>query len=289
MRFLKSVCVLVLLLAMPVSAQNYATQRSQVLFSNLLSNALIGGIGGAINKKSGEKAAKVFARNFFKGALGGLVKYAAKYQAYYLARSNGPAMAHLNRMWFFLGHSFTMNAARNLNLFESYECNLYGFELKYIPGHDKKVTARLSLATVLGAAMFASQNYRFNFYRSLEYGVLYFDMSPAQSAFTGFATFNCIAVKEISGRTSTSVIPHEVLHTYQMYDYFGLSAFYNRFTEKYYTNRNGYKKLSPYLVLDYEWAFYGAAYGLQPKPRYFRNYFEFEAEHFSSRRYLKRA
>jgi hypothetical protein len=49
-----------------------------------------------------------------------------------------------------------------------------------------------------------------------------------------------------------------------------------------------YRILSPYMKLDYEAAFQGLLYLAQPVPKYYKNFYEFEAQHFSGRQYIKR-
>lgn len=273
--------------------QSYDAQRSQVFATNVISNALIGGIGGAINRDKGEKIYKAFFRNFLKGTAGGLIKYSAKYQTFYLAalqRNNSPLYgnvlyAPVNRLYFFLGHSVVMNAAYNRKVTDGYYCNFYGIDLKFKPKEEQKLQARLSIASLEGAVEFAILGFQFNIYKTLEYGQLMFDDPKGKlGMYQGMARFNSI-VLQTPGLNIPSVLPHEIVHTYQMYDYFGFSSFYDKKARPLYQDHKIYKALSNYLVLDYETLFMTALYLPQFKmpPRYFKNYFEFEAEHFATR------
>ncbi len=289
-----SILVLILLMNMfpgKIQAQNYDTQQNQLLAYNLLLNGIVGGVGGAIHKAPGEKTWKVFLKNFGKGAIGGAVKYAAKYQTYYLRQPNSAFLAPANRLFFFLGHSMTMNASLNQKLLSRYYFNLYGLDMvmNFKDKEQKFLTTRLSLGTVYGVSYFLIVGHKLNLYKSLEYGIYYFDLNPDMKQYAGFATFNCIAMgKNAAGTTYYGSIPHELVHTFQFYDFHPVSNLYTPAMRPVYEKIKGYNTLSKYLKADYEGAFQGLLYLVQPTPKYYRNFFEFEAEHFSDRRYIQR-
>lgn len=279
-------------------SQSYNEQCSRVFITNIVSNALIGGIGGAIHHGKDEKIYKAFIRNFLKGGVGGLIKYSAKSQAYYLGtnRYDNSAgylnnfYAPVNRLYFFFGHSIVMNAAYNRKITDGYYCNFYGIDLKFKPKEEQKLQVRLSLASLEAAVEFAIMGYQLNLYKSLEYGQLLFDDTKGTLGhYQGQARFNAIVTQQ-PGLNFTSLLPHEIVHTYQMYDYFGISSFYDKKARPLYENKKWYKTLSNYLVLDYEVLFMTALYLPQfhLPPHYFKNYFEFEAEHFATRQVVLR-
>lgn len=272
-------------------AQSYDTQRNQILAYNILLNGVVAGVGGAIHKSPGEKTWKVFLKNFGKGSLGGLVKYSAKYQAYYLRYADNTFLAHPNRLFFFFGHSMVMNASLNQKLMSKYYCNLYGMDMvmNFENKDDKFLQARLSIATVVGFANFLIVGHEWDLYKSLEYGLFYFRMNPYEKKYGGFATFNCISIhKNAAGEQLYRVIPHEFVHTYQFYDFHPVSNLYTPAMKVKYEKYGIYRTLSKYLKADYEVCFQGALYLIQPKPRYYKNFFEFEAQHFNIRSYIKR-
>jgi len=269
-------------------SQSYNSQRTQVLLVNVISNAIMGGIGGAINKGKDEKVYKAFIRNFLKGSVGGLVKYSAKYQAYSLGTEQLSFYAPFNRLYFFLGHSMVMNAAFNRKLLDTYYCNFYGVDLRFNLKEEQKIKARLSLVTAGSFAFFAlSRNYQLDVFRSLEYGQFFFGVHN-NDPYSGKAVFNCIAIAATGNRISAFTIPHEIIHTYQQYDMFSISSFYHKKEESLVKNNKLLNKLSNYLVTDYQAGFFTLLYLTQPQPWHFKNYFEFEAEHFKIRSYIPR-
>jgi hypothetical protein len=281
-------------------AQTFRTQQNQILAYNILSNGLMGGVGGLINKKPGEKWHKVFLRNFSKGCLGGLVKYSAKTQTYYLKFPQDNWLALPNRLYYFLGHSMVMNASANKGLLSTYHCNLLGIDMRW---HIKDkaadvqaLEARLSVQSVISVGWMMHLGHHPDLYRSLETGLFFFDLDtnyrhPVVGLVSGISGFNTIAIRNYgyAGGVQSFAIPHETVHTYQQYDVFPLrNLLYPRYLEKPLMKNKVYNKLSKYLVLDFESYIYTGLYSLQPKPLHYRNFYEFEAEHFSSRQYIRR-
>ncbi len=286
--------LMLLLLFLPgkQQAQDYRAQQHQILAYNLLLNGVVGGVGGLIHKTPGEKGWKVFTKNFAKGALGGLVIYSAKYQTYYLRQPNNTFVAPANRLYYFLGNSMVRNASMNKKLLSEYTFNLYGLDMVMNFGNkeEKFFKARLSLATMGSFASFVVLGHRFDFHKSLEYGIFYFNMNPSITQYGGFATFNCIAIlrNQHTGGILYSAIPHEFVHTYQFYDYHAISNLYTPAMEPKYKRIKYYSTLARYFKLDYEVWFQSALYLVQPSPRYYKNFYEFEAQHFSTRNYINR-
>ncbi len=272
-----------------LKAQLYEKQRNGILIHNVLSNALISGIGGAINKKEGQKLHHAFFSNFLKGMAGGLIKYSAKYNVYVLNNQALGFYAPINRLQFFVGHSITMNAAHNRKFLQTFYCNFYGIDLRYNDPRTEGLSARISLATVLQSAYFAANGDKLNLFRSLEYGLLFFESSGSRLPSQAQAGFNAVAFHNSPAvPIDLGVLPHELVHTYQMYDYFGIAAMYNEAEQKFLHRSKFYQNFSKIFVADYEVLFFTAAYLLQPQPRYFNNFFEFEAHHFQTRSFLRR-
>lgn len=275
--------LLFILLSWNSRAQSYDKQRTRVFLVNSLSNAVIGGIGGAINHKHSEKWHTAFARNFLKGGAGGMVKYTAKYQVYNLSFPQFSMFAPIDRMWFFLGHSMVMNAAYNRPLLERLYCNFYGVDIRYDSKAEHKVQARASLATLEGLVEYAAMGYELNLYRTLEYGIFMFDARGNKLLpYYGQARFNCVVLREYPGLGN---LPHEMVHVYQLYDYFPVASFYDKKARSWYESKKLYKSLSKYVTLDHESLFMTVLYlpQFRKPPHYYKNYFEFEAEHFGTR------
>lgn len=286
-----------ILVVHPVSScfsQSYGAQRNQIFAFNILSNGMMAGIGGVIHKKPGEKLLPVFFKNFGRGCVGGAIKYTAKYQTYYFRTEQFNGLLPLNRGLFFLGHSITMNASRNEKMLSNYYANFYGinFHYKHSSQRGERLDCRLSIGTTLSVIALIADNNTLDIFKTLEFGQFYFDKSDSARipppVSRGYAGFNSFAIKKQNGFSLASIIPHEMLHTYQVYDYYPLSTYYENSLNKALEKNKTYTKLSKYIDFDYQPVMYGLLYRIQPKPTYYRNYFEFEAEHFGTRRYVLR-
>lgn len=292
------IVILVLFLTSSIKltySQNYQSQRNELLAYNVFSNGLISGIGGVIHKKKGEKFFPVFIKSFGKGCLGGLIKYSAKSQTYTFRNSQFNILAPVNRAYFFLGHSISMNASRNEKMLSNYYCNFYGvnFHYDHFAKKGERINSRLSLGTVASILNFSLiKKHKLDFYKTLEFGEFYYDLKPNTIhngiPISGLAGYNVMAIEKYNGFPRTSVIPHELIHNYQYYDFFSISSFYEKPLNKILDKSSFYKKVTKYIDFDYEQMFFTFAYIMQPKRTYYKNFFEFEAEHFSSRRFIER-
>lgn len=275
-------------------AQDYQKQRNEIFISNVLSNGLISGVASTFNKKPTEKLWLVFAKNFGKGCLGGMIKYTAKYQTHYLHQPVMVFFAPINRAFFFLGHSIAMNASMNERMLEHYYCHFYGvnFDYKTSAAKGKRLSARLSLGSTVSLIYFLARGDKMDIYKTIEFGQFYLDLSKGVNykgnPLGGQALYNAISIGKYNGQSYQSVIPHEVVHTYQIYDYFGLTSIYKKKFDRQLSKIKIYNTVARFVDLDYEPLIYSSFYLLQPKPRYFANYFEYEAEHFERRGYVER-
>lgn len=270
-------------------SQSYQSQQTQIFAYNILLNGLIGGIGGAINKKDNEKRMLAFGKNFLKGSLGGLIKYTAKYETYYLGYNNKPYLAKPNRLLYYLGYSFVYNASLNRNLFHSYHCQFYGVNFEFEFKEKFHVNSRLSMLSTYFFIDFITRGYRLDLYKSLEYGLFFFDLKNNTVLrgieISGTGGHNVIAIEQNNGYYNYNVIPHEFIHTYQKPDYFTISNFFSK-PFKNIKSRKTYTILSKYVYLDIDYM--QLIYWFQPKPIHYNNFYEFEAAHFSKRQYIAR-
>ncbi len=276
-------------------SQDYRKQQNEILVFNVLSDGLISGVASTFNKKEDEKFLPVFARNFGKGCLGGLVKYMAKYQTFYLKSQQNIHMAPVNRALFFLGHSMSQNASMNERLLENYYFNLYGLNFNYSPYREKgdRFKTRLSIGTLASVIYLYGRGDRIDFYKTLEYGQFYLDLNDEANfqgnLIGGRAMYNAFSIRTNgNGAAAQHVVPHELIHTYQNYNYFGVSSIYRKRLETVLNKSKIYQIVTRFVDLDYEPLFFTTAYQLQPEPRYYRNFFEYEAQHFSTRMYIDR-
>jgi hypothetical protein len=275
------------------TAQSFHQQTRQVFAYNILLNGLVGGIGGVINKSKEEKFLKVFGRNFLKGSLGGLITYTAKYEVYRLRNPEKYWVAPLNRAFYYLGNSFVYNASLNRSLFSAYRCQFYLFNFDIHFKGKFRIVPRISLLSVASVSAFFIFGDHLSFNKSIKYGVFYFNQNKKNlKTRMGLGLNNAIEITpyplNVYGYDGDSwryeMIAHEMIHTFQFPDYISISNF-TRKSFQGMKSKDGYKRWSKYFFLD--GPFFPLLYVLYPTPNYF-NFFEYEADHFSTREFIDR-
>ncbi len=282
---------LLMLFSIQSRAQDYNKQRNELFAYNILTNGMISGVSSLFNKQPNEKAWRVFTTNFGKGCLGGLVKYTAKYQTFYFRQLSNVYFAPVNRAFFFIGHSMVMNASMNERLLSNYHCHFYGINFNYRARESKgdRLKARLSFSTMASIVSLTLRGDRIDLFKTLEYGQFYMDLnSYALTKIGGRALFNVISIGKTANGSFQSVVPHEIIHTYQTYDFFAVSSMYKTKQDQFFSKSKVYNAITHFIDLDYEPLFFSTLYLIQPEPKYYKNFFEFEAEHFSKRLFIDR-
>ncbi|MBL4716765.1 MAG: hypothetical protein COC01_00230 [Bacteroidetes bacterium] len=262
-------------------SKTYSSQQYQVLSYNLLLNGIIGGVGGAINKKPNEKTWTAFRKNFLYGCLGGSIKYFAKYDIYDLRGESNGFWAKPNRLNYYIGHSIVHNASLNRKIWSSFNCSLYGLNIELFFKDSFYVKKRISTLTLYNLVYTISIGNKFNIDKSIKYGIFYFDMNPKISD-AGYGDHNVIS---ISSRSVTSVLPHEILHTYQHPDYILINNCFNHSFKRVRESKL-HEIFRKYFYLDI--AYMSMLYQVQPKPTHYKNFYEFEAQHFATRSLVNR-
>lgn len=192
-----------------------------------------------------------------------------------------------------MGQSIVSNASKNKPILHEYNANFYGFNFTISKKKKRRLEVKLSLTSLIYNCSYLLRNAKLDFYKSLEHGVFTYSMDSAASEFggkyIGIGGFNALIIaKHKNGEYISGVLPHEIVHTYQHYDLFPISNFYQKRIDNYYDDSKYYKLFTKYLDLDYEALFHVMLYNSQPTPKYYKNYFEFEAEHFNRRKYIER-
>jgi hypothetical protein len=283
--------VVLLLSINQTAAQSFHQQSRQLFGYNIILNGLIGGIGGLINKSKEENILKVFGRNFVKGSLGGIITYTAKYEVYQLRNPERFWVAPLDRAFYYLGNSFVYNASLNQNLFSAYRCQFYLFNFDFYFKKKIRIVPRISLLSVASVSAFFIFSDHLNFKNSLRYGVFYFNQNKEHlNTRVGLGLNNAIEITpyplNVDGYKGDEwryeLIAHEMIHTFQFPDYISISNFMRKDFQGI-KSKDRYEKWSKYFFLD--GPFFPLLYVIYPAPND-RNFFEYEANHFSTRQFI---
>ncbi|MEQ9405126.1 MAG: hypothetical protein RIM99_16160 [Cyclobacteriaceae bacterium] len=268
-------------------AQDYKSQRAQMMVFNVGFNGLIGGIGAGINKKDNESFGQAFKKGLLGGAIGGLVSHTGLTLTHQIRSRQSIALAWPARLTNSLGASIIQNATENKRLLERLHFNLFISRLEYFP-YSKKFTARLFTSSIYGIVV-TGKNAHLNVEKSLKSGVLYFESSDdfSTSIGTGRATGQVSSVgmrTDLTKADHFNVFSHEVAHILQYDRKIGGNAFLLKFNKKLKTDYKIYNTLSKYIYFDFNGPIFYFAYKAQGTIHNC-NFFEQEAEHYSGKTY----
>ncbi len=261
----------------------YAQHQQRQLFAyNIGICAITSGIGSIINKPKSVNWKNAFVRGLWQGAAGGAVTYSSKKTIYLVNKKQNIFYLLPSKILQAAGASIIENAA-------SYNPFLENWTIDYGPvridfGARKRTKVRFLPETIyatIGAARYG----RFDLSRSALSGTLVF-ITPSVRQNWGYSFGRAIVYTNSSNATTNKnrLLAHEILHTYQYKDY----QFFNSWlkplgTKLSSTNPGKVFKNYVYFDVPYIYPFYQAS-GHYRDPHYFRNFYEFEAESFSTNR-----
>jgi hypothetical protein len=282
---MKRFFVLLLFFPLLISAQS---QEQKVLGYNVGFGALTSGLGAVINKKKAENWKKSFLRGFWQGSIGGLINYSAKKTIYYVDEKDNLAYALLARLISSAGNSIIQNAAFNEPFLTNWNLE-YGFlRFDYSVNSVKKFKVRILPASVIGTAL-ALPKGRLDIGATLLSGMMVFHSKELINTLNNkHDGINYGSAMVYYGDTLRyHIISHEIIHEYQYREYLVFNSYLKKEMPK--IKESGLKRwITKYIYPDLP--YFGLFYtlmGVESGPRYFKNYFEFEAERFATNRYVR--
>ena len=255
-------------------------QEREVFIYNTSFGAITAGIGAIINKPKNTNWTKAFLKGAWQGSIGGFVNYCGKKTLYQINKKQNDFYAIPARILHSAGNSIVENAALR-------EPFLQNWHLDYGPARIdfsfKGMFKVRFLPEIIYSAIKTAPHAKFDFKRSVTSGVL---VSKTDN------TFNRIGVSEgrsvlyttdpFQNPNQYQVIAHEYVHTYQFEDFQVINAWFKPLQEKI-KSKTIRKIFSNYIYFDapYVFPFYELE-GRYPYNRYYKNFFEFEAQRFST-------
>jgi hypothetical protein len=284
--------ILLLLIIIPGKTKAQTkNQEATVLIYNIGFGGLTSGIGSLINKPKGSKWHKSFIRGFWQGSIGGLVNYSSKKTLYLVNRNQNTFYALPATILNAAGYSIIEKAALNKPFLQNW-CIDYGplrFDFSIKNKEDFRV--RFLPQTVDGF-IFVSQDGKFDLSTSLITGSIVFKgnkpiiIPNANYTADGYAIGRAFIYTDYPGTNKYHNIAHEMVHYYQYRDYQIFNSWLNPISKKVKSPIIN-KIFSKYVYLDipYFWIFYHIE-GYQTYQNYYRNFYEFEAERFTTNSYV---
>jgi hypothetical protein len=283
------ILIFVLFLFTSLSRAEGQNQQEAILLYNLGFGGFSAGIGSVINKDKKTNWKKAFFRGFWQGTIGGGINYRAKKMLFAITNNNNLLSSFPAFLMHSAGTSLIENGAYGHDFGESWRLEYGPLRLDYSK-KEKKVTTRL-LPIFFFATAFGFQNSRLDAISSLLTGRMIFRSKDSLVYYNG-KTANGVSFSRslIYGNQPNKykVIAHELTHQFQYSEY----LVFNAWLKPSISQINLPEKLKGFQRFIYpEVPYFFGAYGISKQltsPRYFGNYYEFEAEAISTNRFVNR-
>ncbi len=267
-------------------------QEQQVFVYNIGLGGISSGIGALINKPKNTNWKKTFIKAFWQGSIGGLLNYTSK-KTLYLNNLN----QNTNYFWpakilHSAGCSIMENAALNEPFLQNWNIDYGPFRFDFSIKSKKKFKVRF-LPTSIYALVAVSKYGKFDLKYTLKTGNIVFSSNdlirfPNGGTENGLSFGRAIVFVNNSQNNIYKLLAHEIVHQFQYSESQIINTWLkpvgmkiksksiqNIFTKYVYAD-------IPYHFLNYYLA------GYHPSPHYFRNFYEFEAERFSTNKFVQR-
>lgn len=284
--------IALLLLCLKSFAQH---QERTVFVYNVAFGGFTAGVGSVINKPKTVNWKQAFVKGFWQGSVGGLINYSGKRMSHLINKKNEVLYAWPAKLLHAAGYSIIQNASAYEPFLQNWTMDLGLLRLDY-SCKSKKLKSRL-LPEALVATIIASNYGRFDLGTSIRTGEIIFKTYdlinlPTLSEDAPGVTFGRSIVYSDSPQsvyTKNRILSHEIIHRFQYNEY----QVFNTWFKPWYINVESKtigKIFSKYIYADIPYVFlpYYAIYGAHLGNHYYKNFYEFEAERFSTNAYVPR-
>ena len=257
-------------------------QEREVFLYNVSFGVVSSGIGAIINKPKGTNWRHAFLRGAWQGSIGGLVNYSSKKTLYLVNKKQDVFYASPALLLHAAGSSIIENAALYHPFLRNWNLDYGPVRLDWSPHRTLKVRF---LPEIIYAGIHGGIYGHLNAKESLLSGVAVFENKQYTLPFqTGLCLGRSVLVtnNKFLDANKYGTLAHEFVHAFQYRDYQVFNTWLKPLEKKIKSkplNRVFSRYIyfdMPYLVPFYE------LQGRYPYNRYFKNYFEFEAQRFST-------
>ena len=273
----------------------YAQKQERTLFIyNVGFGAVTSGIGAIINKPKGNNWKRSFGKGLWQGSIGGLLNYSGKKTLYLNNLKQTKAFFWPAKILSSAGTSIMQSASLNKPFLENWNID-YGLFRVDFAIHDKENFKVRLLPVGIYATMMASRYCKFDIKNTLALGQIVFSGKQTIRYPNGNTALGTSFGRGLIFVDNLQTVPiryrllaHEVVHQFQYNDYQIFTTWLNPLGQK--VKSKTLKKIFtnyiypdlPFSLLSYNLA---GRYGF---PNYFKNFYEFEAEGFSTNKYVIR-
>lgn len=269
-------------------------QERTVFIYNVGFGGLTSGIGAVINKPKGENWKKYFVKGFCQGSVGGLLNYSSKKTLYLNNKYQNKAFFWPAKILNSAGTAIMQNASLNQPFLENWYID-YGLVRVDFAIHNKEKFKVRLLPVGIYATIAASRFGSFDLENTLATGQIVFSKNELLRYSNGGTQIGISFGRGLVFANDSQAYPnkykllaHEIVHQFQYNDYQIFTTWLNPIGQKIKskTIKTIFTKYVypdiPFTLISYNLA------GHYANPHYFRNFYEFEAERFSSNSYVPR-
>lgn len=273
-----------LLLFQPVQSVAQGQEEKLCLY-NVGLGALTSGIGAVINKK-GENWKPCFFRGLWRGSLGGFINYTSKKSLHLVVSNQNFTCALPSRILNCAGNSLIQSAARNQPFLQhwSLEYTIFRFDVSlHSPGGFR---VRL-LPEAVVAGYLSSRKGKLDLPVTLQTGALVFKTNEWLNDVNRTSGVNYgRALIYLDKANKYQIVAHELVHEFQYRETQVANAFLQPWAS---TRRNAGLKRTVNRYLYPDMPYFSLLYlleGIHRGETATRNFFEFEAERFSTNKFV---
>jgi hypothetical protein len=269
-------------------------QERQVFFYNVGFGGFTSGIGALINKPKGNNWKHTFVKGFWQGSVGGLLNYASKKTLYLNNKNQSNDFSWPSKILHNASTSIMENAALNEPFLQNWNIDYGLLRFDFSLNKTKKFKARL-LPEAIYAIIKVSRYGKFDFKNTLQTGNIVFSSDnllilPNGNYETGLSYGRAIVFVDNfpNNINKYQLLAHEIIHQYQYGEYQIFNTWLKPLEKKVLskTLQTIFTKYIyvdiPYIVLPYNLE------GRYAYPHYFKNFYEFEAQRFSTNKFVER-
>lgn len=269
-------------------------QEGTVLLYNACFGGLTSGIGAVINKPNGVNWKQAFVEGAWQGSIGGALNYSGKKMLYLVNKQQQVAYGLPAKLLHAAGTSIIENAALGEPFLQNWSIDYGPVRFDFSTNGAKKLRARFLPASVHSVIMGSKYN-RLDLKATLLTGSIAFANYKGYyfvedgSYYLGKSYGRAIAyMARHNDSTVHETVAHELVHQFQFRDYQIFNTWLKPLETKV-KSKVLQTAFSKYVYFDvpYFWIAINIE-GSHKYPHYYRNFFEFEAQRFSTNRQVIR-
>ena len=282
---------ILLLLHLNVFAQH---QERTVFVYNVTFGGITSGVGAIINRPKAIGWKKAFFKGFWQGSIGGLLNYSGKKTLYLVNEKENDIYSWPAKILHASGTSIMENAALCQPFLQNWHIDYGLVRLDFSFGVNHKFKVRI-LPDAVVATILADIYGKFDLSSSLRTGEIIFKANKIldlpNTALASGVTFGRAIVYVDTPHTyytKDRIFSHELVHRYQYNEYQIFNSWLNPSAKKI-KSKALQNIFSNYIYFDLPYVF--LPYYINGRPsdsHYYRNFYEFEAERFSTNAHVVR-